>query len=78
MCKTLELLVDEDQTYNTQTTDLRHPTSCRSRACTLCAWTKPACAWLEFTQALTHILRIFHSADIGITAIISWTLLFCA
>ena len=34
---TLQLLNGEDQTYNKQTTDLRHPTSRRSRACVLCA-----------------------------------------
>ena len=34
---TLQLLKDEDQTCNKQITDLRHPSSHRSRACMLCA-----------------------------------------
>lgn len=34
------------------------------------AWGSPnACALLEFTEAPTHILRVFHSVDIGITTI---------
>ena len=47
-------LKHKDRTYNKQTIDLRHPTSRRSRACMLCAYTKTCLRFAIVHSKLRH------------------------